>query len=208
MQQHAGGNQLHLSGRVQGTVEFSHAVGDTAFCRFFLAVTRMSGTLDVLPVTANAHLLPPALKGGDPVRIEGQLRAYRRCLPDGAARVFLTAFARHVEVEMDAADANEVQLTGRLARHPVYRETPSRREIADVLLLVPRAFGRLDGIPVIAWGRFARFAATLAPDTPVAVQGRFQSRAYQKRMPDGTVLPRTAYEVSASALTVPAEDPD
>ena len=33
------------------------------------------------------------------------------------------------------------------------------------------------------------------------VQGRFQSREYQKQMPDGTVVTRVAYEVSLSRLT-------
>ena len=36
----------------------------------------------------------------------------------------------------------------------------------------------------------------------VQLQGRFQSRVYQKQLPDGTVQERTAYEVSVSRLTL------
>jgi hypothetical protein len=36
----------------------------------------------------------------------------------------------------------------------------------------------------------------------VQVQGRFQSRAYQKQLADGTILNKTAYEVSVGRLTL------
>ena len=36
----------------------------------------------------------------------------------------------------------------------------------------------------------------------VTLLGRFQSRAYQKQLPDGTVIGKTAYEVSVGRLTM------
>ena len=50
--------------------------------------------------------------------------------------------------------------------------------------------------------RTARFASGLNVGDHVQLQGRFQSRVYQKQLPDGTVQERTAYEVSVSRLTL------
>ena len=41
----------------------------------------------------------------------------------------------------------------------------------------------------------------------VQLVGRFQSRNYQKQLPDGTILNKVAYEVSVSRLSAMKEDP-
>ena len=92
-------------------------------------------------------------------------------------------------------------MTGAICKPPAFRTTPFGREIADLMLAVNRAFGKSDYIPCIAWGRTARYAAQLSVGDKLKVQGRFQSRDYQKQLPDGTVMNRVAYEVSLSRLT-------
>ncbi|MBE5798936.1 MAG: hypothetical protein E7321_03180, partial [Clostridiales bacterium] len=49
-------------------------------------------------------------------------------------------------------------------------------------------------------GRSARFAAKLSVGDKITLTGRLQSRAYQKQMSDGTVVEKTAYEVSVGHL--------
>ena len=100
-----------------------------------------------------------------------------------------------------AENPNIIHLTGAICKPPSFRTTPFGREIADLMLAVNRAFGKSDYIPCIAWGRTARYAAGLSVGDRLEVQGRFQSREYQKQMPDGTVMNRMAYEVSLSRLT-------
>lgn len=95
-----------------------------------------------------------------------------------------------------------MQLTGALCKLPSYRTTPFGREIADLMLAVNRAYGKSDYIPCITWGRTARFASHLKVGDKVTLLGRFQSRAYQKQLPDGTVIGKTAYEVSVGRLTM------
>ena len=97
---------------------------------------------------------------------------------------------------------NTVFLSGALCKPPSFRTTPFGREIADLMLAVNRSYGKSDYIPCIAWGRTARFASGLSVGDHVQLQGRFQSRVYQKQLPDGTVQERTAYEVSVSRLTL------
>lgn len=70
------------------------------------------------------------------------------------------------------------------------------------MLAVNRAYGKSDYIPCITWGRTARFASHLKVGDKVTLLGRFQSRAYQKQLPDGTVIGKTAYEVSVGRLTM------
>jgi single-stranded DNA-binding protein len=78
--------------------------------------------------------------------------------------------------------------------------TPLGREIADILLAVNRAYGKSDYIPCICWGRNARFAGKLAVGEHVAVWGRIQSREYQKKLNNGDIANKVAYEVSVSKV--------
>jgi single-stranded DNA-binding protein len=74
------------------------------------------------------------------------------------------------------------------------------REIADVLLAVNRAYGKSDYIPCICWGRNARYAGNLTVGSRIQLRGRIQSREYQKRIGEGKVVDKIAYEVSASQM--------
>ena len=47
----------------------------------------------------------------------------------------------------------------------------------------------------------------VASGDKVQLVGRFQSRNYQKQLPDGTILNKVAYEVSVSRLSAMKEDP-
>jgi len=74
------------------------------------------------------------------------------------------------------------------------------------MLAVNRSYGKSDYIPCITWGRTARYAAGLKTGDKVQLVGRFQSRNYQKQLPDGTVITKVAYEVSVSRLNALREE--
>jgi len=82
----------------------------------------------------------------------------------------------------------------------VYRTTPFGREIADVLLAVNRSYNKSDYIPSIAWGRNAKFCRDISVGSRVRIWGRIQSRDYQKRLDDETVVTKTAYEISIGKM--------
>lgn len=98
--------------------------------------------------------------------------------------------------------SNSIYLNGFICKAPVYRTTPFGREIADILLAVNRAYNKSDYIPCIAWGRNARYASNFEIGDNIKVWGRIQSRNYQKKLPDGSVEERTAYEVSISKMEI------
>lgn len=193
-------NQLRLTGTLSSLPEFSHEVFGEGFYQCTLSVPRLSGVQDDLPVTVSERLLEPLdVALGMMLRLEGQVRSYNKVV-EGAGRLLITAFAQTLNAPIEDENPNSAILVGALCKPPSYRTTPFGREIADMMLAVNRAYGKSDYIPCIAWGRNARYAARLAVGEQLQIDGRLQSRAYQKQLPDGTVLEKTAYEVSVGRL--------
>ena len=194
-------NQLILAGEIMEAPQFDHEVFGEAFFRTVLSVPRLSGAYDLLPLTISERLISDGFRQGASIAVSGQLRSYNKVL-GGQGRLLLTAFAQRLHPLDEEENPNTVFLTGALCKPPSFRTTPFGREIADLMLAVNRSYGKSDYIPCIAWGRTARFASGLSVGDRVQLQGRFQSRVYQKQLPDGTVQERTAYEVSVSRLTL------
>ena len=194
-------NALHLSGTVVGTPVVGHEAFGEKFYYLTLGVPRLSGAQDLLPVTLSERLLLDGkmLAEGDHLAIEGQVRSYNKII-EGAGRLLITAFAQRIVEPDERENPNQIQLTGTLCKAPAYRTTPFGREIADMMLAVNRAYGKSDYIPCITWRRSARFAAKLSVGDRITLTGRLQSRAYQKQLPDGNVVEKTAYEVSVGHL--------
>ena len=193
-------NTLHLSGKVIGEPTVGHEAFGEKFYYLTLGVPRLSGAQDLLPITLSERLLDGGeLCEGDELAIEGQVRSYNKIV-EGAGRLLITAFAQRIVEPDERENPNQIQLTGTLCKAPAYRTTPFGREIADMMLAVNRAYGKSDYIPCITWGRSARFAAKLNVGDRITLTGRLQSRAYQKQLPDGNVVEKTAYEVSVGHL--------
>lgn len=200
------GNLIHLQGHVCQPLQFGHELFGEQFYVTTLSVPRLSGAEDYLPITLSERLLLDApITAGMELAMDGQLRSYNKVI-EGAGRLLITAFAQRLTDPSERENPNQVQLTGALCKAPSYRTTPFGREIADLMLAVNRSYGKSDYIPCITWGRTARYAANLKIGDKVQLVGRFQSRTYQKQMPDGTVLNKVAYEVSVSRLSAAKEE--
>lgn len=213
---YADNNYLVLVGRVANEKKFSHEVYGESFYLFNLEVPRLSGTSDVIPITVSDRLLTGTnLEVGSNIIVKGQFRSYNT-YDNTKNRLVLTVFAKDIlpvveeteeqdEVRKDEV-SNEVVLNGYICKPPIYRQTPFKREIADILLAVNRAYNKSDYIPCIAWGRNARFCQNMEVGTCVRVVGRVQSRVYDKKLEDGTVEQRVAYEVSIGSMEVINEE--
>ena len=97
---------------------------------------------------------------------------------------------------------NDATFIGYICKNPIYRKTPLGREIADALIAVNRSYKKSDYIPCILWGRNAKFCETLDVGSMVKLNGRIQSRKYEKKTENGEIIPMTAYEVSISKFSV------
>lgn len=201
------GNALHLCGILTEPPVYGHEVFGEKFYYATLSVPRLSGAEDLLPITLSERLMDGTpLEVGAPLAIEGQLRSYNKVV-EGAGRLLITGFAQRLLPTDTGENPNQVHLTGALCKPPSYRTTPFGREIADLMLAVNRAYGKSDYIPCITWGRTARFASHLNVGDKVQLLGRFQSRAYQKQLADGSVINKMAYEVSVGRLSLAHDAP-
>ena len=189
-------NEVLLEGTALNTPTLSHENHGARFYRFFLEAPRLSGQADVLPVLLPEALLVP-LEPGSPVHVRGQLRSFNNRSGVGS-RLVLTVYAQELEAG-EGLSQNHIRLRGTLCKPPVYRRTPLGRSICDLMLAVPRRYGRADYLPVIAWGQLAARCGTLQVGDGLFLEGWVQSRAY-KKVTDAGTQDRVAYEVSMMHL--------
>ena len=195
-------NEVELEGLVFDAPVFSHENHETRFYRFSLQIPRLSGQWDTLPILIPETLTDQVIPG-EPLRLTGQLRSFNNRSQQGR-RLIISV---HVQTLLPPTGEprNTIRLTGRLCKPPILRRTPLGRSICDLMLAVPRRYGRTDYLPVIVWGRLAMDTAMLPVSTPVGLEGRIQSREYTKVTAEGSCQ-RTAYEVSVMQLLDNDED--
>lgn len=194
-------NHAVLRGTAAAEPVFSHTNHGVDFFLFPLTVPRLSGAEDRLNVVAPAPLLADfPLTSGRQVEVTGEVRTFNNRTGPGS-RLVITLLARAL-TETEEPPCNQLTLSGVLCKPPILRRTPLGREICDLMLAVNRRYGRADYLPCIAWGALAQRCAGLAVGDGVALEGRLQSRLYQKVV-EGAVQERTAFEVSVTTL-VPA----
>ena len=202
-------NQAQVTGVITDEFTFNHEIYAEKFYTFTLSIPRLSGTDDSVHVMVSERLLSGEdFKVGDRVDIEGQFRSYNSYEDNGDNRLVLTVFAKDIKKNNDekSHNPNVLYLNGYICKPPIYRTTPFGREITDLLIAVNRSYNKSDYIPVIAWGRNARYAKTLEVGDNVRVWGRIQSRNYQKRINDEEVITKTAYEVSVNRMELAIEE--
>ena len=195
-------NKLAITGKILDVPVFSHEVFGEGFYETKIEVKRLSEQVDILPITISERLIiEHDIKVGDIISVSGQFRSYNKMI-DEKSRLMLTVFVREILEDYSSLNCNNIDITGFICKPPVYRTTPFKREICDVLLAVNRAYNKSDYIPCITWGRNARYIKNLPVGTKISLSGRIQSRVYQKIDNDGIVEDRTAYEVSVSKIAL------
>lgn len=202
-------NKVTLTGEIVSNFEFSHECYGEGFYTAMLSSERTSGQKDIIPIMVSERLVDVKVEWeGRFVEVSGQFHSYNK--NEGERNhLILSVFAREFE-EMEfeheepgrGNDENHIFIDGFICKPPVYRKTPLGREIADILLAVNRPYRKSDYIPCIAWGRDAVYASSLEVGTRLRIEGRIQSREYQKRISDDEYETRIAYEVSVSKLEV------
>lgn len=196
-------NLLLLRGTAAEEPTVSHENHGQRFYRFPLSVQRLSGQADVLHVIATGEQLTGLLPlAGRRLAVEGQLRSFNNKSGSGS-RLVISVFARTL-TDTDEEDLNFIQLRGVICKPPVLRRTPLGRCISDMMLAVNRRYGRADYLPCIAWGQVAMLTGRMEVGSPLALEGRVQSRNYTKVV-EGCAQERTAFEVSVMHLLENAE---
>lgn len=193
-------NNVEIGGEIIEEVEFSHEIYDEKFYKFSIKTKRLSEYEDVLPVIISERLVNlDEIKLGKIVKISGQFRSYN-LQTETKNRLLLSIFVKEIEFTVDEniLTLNDAKFIGYICKEPVYRKTPLGREIADVLIAINRTYKKSDYVPCILWGRNAKFCETLKVGDLVKLSGRIQSRTYEKKLQNGEIIKKTAYEVSVS----------
>ena len=191
-------NRVILKGKIKELPTYSHTVMGEGFFEMYIDVQRLSGEVDTLPVTISERLINN-FNIGDEIGLVGQFRSYNR-YDLGKSKLFLTIFVKELVNPADLDEINQIYLVGYICKEPIYRTTPFGREICDVLLAVNRSYNKSDYLPCIAWGRNARFVKDLSVGEKLEVQGRIQSRKYQKKTETSNIETKVAYEISLSSV--------
>lgn len=192
-------NHAVLRGTAAAEPVFSHTNHGVDFFVFPLSVPRLSGTEDRLNVVVPQPLLeehPPT--PGRRLEVTGEVRTFNNRTGPGS-RLVITLLARAL-TDTEEPPCNQLTLSGVLCKPPVLRRTPLGREICDLMLAVNRRYGRADYLPCITWGALAQRCGGLSVGDCVELEGRLQSRLYQKVV-GGVTQERTAFEVSVTTLT-------
>ena len=198
-------NKVFMAGEVFSEPKFSHEVYGENFFEFGLKVTRLSDSFDIIPITVSEKLLiGNNIQIGSKICGNGQFRSYNK-MEDGKSKLLLTVFLREINPYVESENPNHIEITGYVCKEPIFRTTPFKREISDVLLAVNRSYNKSDYLPCIAWGRNARFVKNFNIGDKVTVTGRIQSRDYQKKIND-ELITKTAYEVSLNRIELVKED--
>ncbi len=199
-------NIARVIGRISTQPKKSHEIEDEKFYELTLRVKRLSEAYDYIPITVSERLLDNrTLCEGDVIAVEGEFRSYNK-LEEEKSKLILHVFARDLWTEKefdkfeDLSDTNKVCITGYVCKEPIFRTTPFKREICDALIAVNRRNFKSDYLPCIFWGRNARYMEKQEIGTKISIEGRIQSRAYIKKLPNGQEEERIAYEISVSKL--------
>lgn len=195
-------NKVMLTGEIKTKPVFSHETFGEGFYEFILEVPRLSEKTDLIPVIISEKLLnDPRFFIGNTVCIKGQFRSYNKA-EEERSRLILNVFAREIVDVNKEVNPNIIEITGFICKEPIYRITPFKREICDILVAVNRAYNKSDYLPCIAWGRNARYIKNISVGTKIFLVGRIQSREYQKKTENGEILTKTAYEISISRIQI------
>lgn len=193
-------NKAELTGDISSDFVYSHESFGENFYKFKVTVPRLSKSEDCINVTASETLIKANNYDiGDRVSVSGQFRSYNNYSGEGS-KLVLTLFAKAMCMAEEEEYKNTVELDGFLCKSPTYRTTPFGREITDILLAVNRNHNKSDYLPCIVWGRNARIAAQFVVGDHIKLWGRMQSRQYQKKLEDESVVNKIAYEISVNKI--------
>ena len=200
-------NIVNLTGELEDNLEFSHEIFGEKFFNTKIKINRLSDSYDILPMTISERLLQELdFDNNELVTVSGQLRSYNKNVGE-KNKLILTVFVREIKPkEEENKDPNSIFLDGYICKRPVYRKTPLGREITDLLVAINRPYNKSDYIPSIVWGRNAKFARNLKVGDRIQMWGRIQSRSYEKKIDEDTVVKKVAYEVSVSKIKKIEED--
>ncbi len=199
-------NSAVLVGKVMNIAE-SHQQFGVSYYDIVLRVNRTTvGKYDDIVVCAPEWLKKP-IEEGMTISVIGEVRTYRNH-GSGWQQKETVVYAKKIVPVFDyTAHKNQIVLQGMVDSVLPIRSTPlTNRMITDFSVRVDRLSGYakqggFDVISCVAWGRYAHLvSAVCEPGKVVKINGRIQTRAFEKKHKDGRIEPSQVTEISAISV--------
>ena len=173
--------------------EYSHTYKGMVYNKFTILSRRNSGYYDAIPVVVSEFIKLP--QDGDRVVVFGEVKTHNH-----GNKLHVYVVANEIGEYDCEDDVNHVTGDGVLVKKNPIRATPlSNKMITDFTLAV-NGVTSSSYIPTISWGEAAVFMDNAEIGTNFVVNGRMQSREYEKKYADGTSEIKTAYELSVKHI--------
>lgn len=223
-------NSAFLTGIIASPYYLAYTTQDGTCYKVFVSVRRLSGVEDVIRVIVPESCLADTVDAtGHHVTVKGTYQSRSRYGREEKKRhldlfvyadVFtFTDFGSGAADTADGStegdgkssntgtDINHLVLEGFITKDTMFRTTPKGKKITDFMMAVNSPDPKHPNyIPCIAWGKNAYLADTMTKEYHIRIEGRIQSREYDKilRGDNGETVAqkRVAYEVSCSSLEI------
>lgn len=183
-------NEVKLSGMIVSEPRFSHMRDGKAVYKTTMEVVRESGKTDLVPLNINIDLMSKVQVNSTYV-VQGKFVSFNK-----NGKLILSVDVEEIDyMPVVATDINIISFTGYICKNVVCRVTPLGKNIAD-LMIATNGERWSSYLPCIVWHQNCDIVKDMAVGTRVECVGRLQSRDYDKKLEDGTIVKRIAYEVS------------
>ena len=201
-------NNIKLTGTVASDLEYVYTIkkSNEKVYKFMVSSLRTSEKEDVLPCyVSEVNIKNLEIKQGDRIDILGQIRSKNTKTHNVLIFVWVTYCQHTFERNKDM---NLVEFSNcAVCKFIKNQVTPTGRSITEIIVASNRkASDSSDYIPTIFWGRYANAASCLDVSDRISGTGRLQSRAYIKKLEDGSTEERVAYELSVINFNLDKEE--
>lgn len=178
-------NEVYLAGVFKTKFEHDYDIDGKIFLSAQMEVKRLSKEVDIVKIVVPEDMFPNGVDYTDVyAEVFGSYRTYKRNIK-GRKRQVPSILAKDVVPwkdcplpQVSATQNNRIHLQGTLQQKPIFRLTPKKREITELVIAVERNSGKFDYIPCITWNENAIKAATFKQNDKIQLSGRIQSRIY------------------------------
>lgn len=192
-------NNVCMQGELQN-LEIMWCGQKECFYSGILNIVRSKETIDKIPIVISESLLNTINIDNKLVSIMGQVRS-KDIIENDRLKVKKYIYVNNIHniKHKDFKNENLIEMCGYICKRPNIRNTPSGKQITDLLIACNYGKDKTAYISSIAWGRNARVSSKFKVGDYVYVRGKFQSRDYTKII-DGISCKKTAYELSIDEI--------
>lgn len=180
-------NEVYLAGIFKTKFEHDYDIDGKVFFSAQMEVMRLSKEIDTVKIVVPEDMFSNGMDFTDVyAEVYGSYRTYKKDI-EGRKRQVPSVLAKDVVSwkdcplpQISATRNNRIHLRGTLQHKPIFRITPKKRKITELVIAVERNSGKFDYIPCITWNENAVKAAKFEANDEIQISGRIQSRIYMQ----------------------------